>query len=352
MMLRNATLAAMAALITGCAGGLDLSHLDVRPAPGTGGYLPSRSGGAGAYEAAKRHLANGELGIAIDAFRQILRGEPTSVAALNGLAVAYDRIGRFDLSRRYYEQALGFDPAAPEVLNNLGYSMLLQGRGQEARALFERAGRSADPAVRAIAAANLSRITPTAAPVVQALRDEPPAPGPSAGGWIERTDAQQQTLVTQPRAEVVMIAAARHLDPRLISSGIAAERPAEIVLAPAVVAELSLVGPEVTAPPAANDTVVEVWNGAGRKFMASRFARYLRTHAIQVDRLANAPRFGWQRSEIRYAPADRPAAVEIAATLPFEVRLRETAGGSGVRLVLGHDALAFDEGLAGRRKRS
>lgn len=72
-------------------------------------------------------LALGQNGNAISAFRSALRENPNSGDAFNGLAIAYDRIGRQDLAQRYFELAVS---AAPE---NMRY------RGNLAR-LFERTG--------------------------------------------------------------------------------------------------------------------------------------------------------------------------------------------------------------------
>lgn len=72
-------------------------------------------------------LALGQNGNAISAFRSALRDNPDSGDAYNGLAIAYDRIGRQDLAQRYFELAISADP------ENMRY------RGNLAR-LFERTG--------------------------------------------------------------------------------------------------------------------------------------------------------------------------------------------------------------------
>ena len=54
------------------------------------------------------------------------------VRVLNALGVVYDKLGRFDLSERYYLQALAIDPASAIVAGNLAYSLQLQGRSARA----------------------------------------------------------------------------------------------------------------------------------------------------------------------------------------------------------------------------
>lgn len=72
-------------------------------------------------------LALGQNANAISAFRNALRENPNSGDAYNGLAIAYDRIGRQDLAQRYFELAVSVEP------ENVRY------RGNLAR-LFERTG--------------------------------------------------------------------------------------------------------------------------------------------------------------------------------------------------------------------
>lgn len=95
------------------------------------------------YARGKAALAAGRHGLAVLHFRAALRQEPRSVAALNGLGAAFDRLGRFDLSEQVYGQALAIDPRAATTLNNQGYSYYLQGRYDLAAAyLRDAAGRA------------------------------------------------------------------------------------------------------------------------------------------------------------------------------------------------------------------
>src|SRR5262245_23905324 len=80
-----------------------------------------------AYEQGKRHLQLKSPGRAVEAFQEALKVDPDSVAALNGLAVAYDRLGRADVAQRYLDRALALDQDSPVTLNNLAYLNLVQG---------------------------------------------------------------------------------------------------------------------------------------------------------------------------------------------------------------------------------
>jgi tetratricopeptide (TPR) repeat protein len=109
--------------------------------------IPTTSGDS--YQDGRGLLAAGDMPGAIAAFRAALITAPQSIDALNGVAVAYDRIGRYDVSRSYYDTALAIDPDAALVLNNLGYSLYLQGKFEAAIPLLQKAAASNDDGARA-----------------------------------------------------------------------------------------------------------------------------------------------------------------------------------------------------------
>jgi hypothetical protein len=72
---------------------------------------------------ARRLLAEGQTGLAIESFRKALaQGEPVA-PAVNGLGVAYARLGRFDLAQRYFQQAMASDPTDARYADNLARLM-------------------------------------------------------------------------------------------------------------------------------------------------------------------------------------------------------------------------------------
>lgn len=64
---------------------------------------------------------------------------PNDGGAWMGLAASCDRIHRFDLADRAYGRAFKLVGASPEYYNNVGYSYLLRGKLQDARANFLKA---------------------------------------------------------------------------------------------------------------------------------------------------------------------------------------------------------------------
>lgn len=114
--------------LAGCGG--PEATLQIRPTPtplsATARPVPVRIAEANA------HLALGNVALALESYRKALREQPDSVEAMVGLAICYDRMSRFDLSRRYYEAALAVVPADTRVLNALARSLDGQGLAEEA----------------------------------------------------------------------------------------------------------------------------------------------------------------------------------------------------------------------------
>lgn len=125
--MRALVLIALAAPLGGCSSflGVNLARHAPRAAP----VQPAEPVVAAAPVAApasesatalgRRQLAEGQTGLAIESFRKALAaGEPVA-PAVNGLGVAYARIGRLDLAQRYFEQAAASDPAEAKYADNL-----------------------------------------------------------------------------------------------------------------------------------------------------------------------------------------------------------------------------------------
>jgi Flp pilus assembly protein TadD len=52
------------------------------------------------------------------------------------LAACYDRLGRFDLADRAYNQLIKVAGRQPRIVNNMGYSQYLRGEKAKARKLL------------------------------------------------------------------------------------------------------------------------------------------------------------------------------------------------------------------------
>ena len=81
----------------------------------------------------KKYFRAADVGLAERHFRRAVELHPRDLEAWIGLAASYDRLRRFDLADRAYEQAMKIAGQTPEILNNLGYSYMLRGDYRRAR---------------------------------------------------------------------------------------------------------------------------------------------------------------------------------------------------------------------------
>src|SRR3546814_4476611 len=107
-------------------------------------------------------------------------------------------MGRYDLSRNYYERARGLDPDSRITLNNFGYSLALKGKRVEAQAMLARAEQGPEDTVAGIAARNLAALTPSAGERAQA---RPAERATTRSSWVARLSVNKLGSATR-RASV------------------------------------------------------------------------------------------------------------------------------------------------------
>ena len=81
----------------------------------------------------KKHFDAGNFTLAERHFRRAVELHPRDLEAWLGLAAAYDRLRRFELADRAYDQAAKIAGPTAEILNNRGYSYMLRGDAKRAR---------------------------------------------------------------------------------------------------------------------------------------------------------------------------------------------------------------------------
>jgi hypothetical protein len=164
---------------------------------------------------ARGQLALGNVAYALEGFRKAWREDPNSVDALAGMANCYDRMGRFDLSRRNYEAALAISPSNLPLLAALASSLDQQGDGAGAgKVRQEIALRAAAAKVQATqlaqvrpadtvedAEAELVRLVAAAAPV-EAAESAPVAAAPPVAPVVA-SPPPTPVLAASPRAPAV-----------------------------------------------------------------------------------------------------------------------------------------------------
>lgn len=94
---------------------------------------------------AKQYYRQGNYGLAERYFRRAVESGPRDAEAWLGLAASYDRLKRFDLADRAYDQLLKIVGPTPEILNNQGFSFILRGDYRRARQILQ-AAQAKDPA--------------------------------------------------------------------------------------------------------------------------------------------------------------------------------------------------------------
>jgi len=92
----------------------------------------------------KENFREGNYGLAERYFRKAAESGSRDAEAWLGLAASYDRLRRFELADRAYEEVIKIAGPTPAILNNQGYSYMLRGQFDRAREILNRA-RAKDP---------------------------------------------------------------------------------------------------------------------------------------------------------------------------------------------------------------
>jgi tetratricopeptide (TPR) repeat protein len=82
------------------------------------------------YGRAAQAITVRDYALALDLLQVAAARAPDDVRVLNAQGVVYDKLGRFDLSVRYYARALRIDPHSTIVAHNQAYSAYLRGQGE------------------------------------------------------------------------------------------------------------------------------------------------------------------------------------------------------------------------------
>ena len=306
--------AAVAVLAAACTTG----DVDVRPLKSA--VSPIRQPADFRVAEGHSHLALGNVGLALEANRKALREQPDHVDALLGLAACYDRMGRYDLSRKNYELALAVQPGDPDLYGALAESLDVQGRHSDAaRVRAELAQQDVAPEASRNKPVQLAALPPPPAPSVTVAL----APSHSAsvavepvkrGARLERVSMAEVALVTRdlPRWDSKVIARTA------TSTTIRFEQKA---------------------------ATVTLLNAARVAGLAARTRTYLAQRGFRGAAIGDAPVVRMQ-SLIRYPEGDRPRAERLASQFGFALERSPTARG-GLTILLGRDAAR--DGALGRR---
>jgi len=99
----------------------------------------------------KKYFRTNNYALAEKSFRSAVEKHPRDAESWLGLAASYDRLHRFDLADRAYEEAIRLVGPTVEILNNQGFSYMLRGDYARAHKKLDQAA-AKDPANPYVAA--------------------------------------------------------------------------------------------------------------------------------------------------------------------------------------------------------
>jgi tetratricopeptide (TPR) repeat protein len=115
--------------LAGCLQGLMPSHW-VRTGPASNPWTSLPPADPSDYDLALQAIDRGDYATALSTLQIARAHAPDDVRILNAFGVVYDKLGRFDLSARYYAQALKGAPNSEIILSNQKYSSALKNQSE------------------------------------------------------------------------------------------------------------------------------------------------------------------------------------------------------------------------------
>lgn len=188
---------------------------------------------------ANGQLALGNVALALEGYRKAFRDDPRSVEALAGIATCYDRMGRFDLSRRHYEAALAITPGDPRLYAAFAGSLDQQGKAGEAlavrremthrlAAVSELAVAQAASPARAVAPAveiALAAVEPVPQPRIETPGPESPPPQSAPAAASAEPPAPAMLASVAPKPAAPSLASGPSIIARSVTIALDAPRP-------------------------------------------------------------------------------------------------------------------------------
>jgi hypothetical protein len=310
------------------------SKLEVRPL--TVGFAT----GGTEIEEAKRHFLLGNVAMASEIYRAVLRHRPKDTAALNGLAACYDRMGRFELSRRYYEEALAVDPSSPTTRHNFALSLKMQGLESDIPFILPS---EQPPAAVAEAAAETPQ--PLELPSYVAEQVSHTMPGREQGRPVlERLSlAEVELKTTNPEPARNLKTAAQDAVVGVQMGRVIQRTATEVVV------RFDEPVSATSARQAARLEDLKVMNAVGRRGQAARLRQFLATKGWKGVGIGDAAEIR-SASIIIYPVGAQLRAQELAQQLPFPVRTAPSAKANRLILMIGKNAVPFDDELQQRAR--
>jgi hypothetical protein len=315
------------------------------------------------YSGAVRAIEARDYAQALDYLQTARVIAPDDVRVINAFGVVYDKLGRFDLSRRYYAQAKALDPTSAVVANNMAYSDRLQGLSREPLAFASAADAEAKLGVQSdlMPGAPVVVAPISAAPVVM-IETRPPADtAPELFGVARRTQVAAASKAVKPAAaevDRVAVSPSEAVTAKPVQVAQAAPKPvaakatqvAQVAPKPVPIkaVQVAQVAPKPVPAKATAKLAgapIHLIDASGSPDAARRLSLRLTRlgWSVQTETAPHA-RLVEASSRIDYPARTPQIARALANTLPGAVRVHACAGACpAIRLVVGKDAQAWSQ---------
>lgn len=302
------------------------------------------------YAASVRAIEARDYAQALDYLQTARAIAPEDVRVINAFGVVYDKLGRFDLSHRYYTQAKALDPTSKVVDNNLAYSERLQGLASEPLAFASAAEAEArlqpqggpmpgSPVV-------VVPIAGGSAPVIQVATIAPTEAAPE----LFKPSRHSQLAAAQAEPAKLAVVKAAVVKPAVVKP--AGVKPAVAEAARVAVASAKPIPAAAAAPKPAPAKAsarlagapIVLIDASGSPEAVRRIGRRLAGlgWSIQVSQAAHAKPV--EASRIDYPARAPQIAHALARTLHGPVPVHACAGDCpAIRLVVGKDAVTWGQ---------
>jgi hypothetical protein len=317
------------------------------------------------YAGAVRAIEARDYARALDYLQTARATAPDDVRVVNAFGVVYDKLGRFDLSRRYYAQARALDPTSKVVDNNLAYSERLQGLSREPLAFASAAEAEAklqpQDGLMPGSPVVVARIDYGSPAIVMIETARPVETAPELFGVARRTQmaAASRAAVKPAAAQVTRVEVARDpiAAPQIAAPKIAAAKPAQTTKPAPITKAAMIAKPAPTAAGAAKPVPANAQTKAPARLAGAPIQLVDASGSPDAARKVGMrlTRLGWsvqaapassarpiEASRIDYPARAPQIAQALARTLPGAVRVHVCAGACpAIRLVVGKDARAW-----------
>lgn len=154
-------------LMSRLSGHRPVPQLQARAAPTGASERPMTLPADRLYKAAARSIQERDYAEALDILQIARERTPDDARVLNALGVVYDKLGRFDLSERYYALAARAEPDSPIVAANQRYSSMLQAAQRTPAPLLAQAAPPAPMRLADLGTAGEARALPSTPPLIR-----------------------------------------------------------------------------------------------------------------------------------------------------------------------------------------